>query len=228
MIPIEQIERRLAALEDALTERKLEGVKPDELRRTIVGFANSVREGQVGLLFVGVEDRTGRIVGVESPGAFVQRVQDTCTNVAYPAIEHQTHIIQRDDKTIVAVAIPPSSARPHFSGPAWIRDGARTIKAPPAVYEQLIASRNSVAGALQQIGREIVSIVSLNKPIGHPSHMENRYKEEHEGRIEAVDAQKVTFYLLGSGRLATEPLAHVTISRDDAKHRPRVIVRAPN
>ena|SRR5260370_41689791 len=47
---------------DNFTERKPKGAKRDELRRTIVAFANSVSEAQSGVLYIGVlNDGTSRV-----------------------------------------------------------------------------------------------------------------------------------------------------------------------
>lgn len=45
--------------EDNFVERKPEGVAPAELRQTVCAFANSVPEGRVGVLFIGIHDKTG-------------------------------------------------------------------------------------------------------------------------------------------------------------------------
>lgn len=60
---VEQLLARMKNPEDNLTERKLATFKPEELRRTIVAFANTVGESETGVLFVGVED-SGKLVGV--------------------------------------------------------------------------------------------------------------------------------------------------------------------
>ena len=44
----EELLSRLSTPEDNFTERKPEGVKREELRKTIVAFANSVRRGTLG------------------------------------------------------------------------------------------------------------------------------------------------------------------------------------
>jgi predicted HTH transcriptional regulator len=47
---------RLKSEEDNFVERKPDGVKRGEIRETIVAFANSLSEGQTGVLFIGVRD----------------------------------------------------------------------------------------------------------------------------------------------------------------------------
>jgi hypothetical protein len=69
--------RRLKDPEDQFTERKLEGVGAREFRKTIVAFANSVPEGQVALLFVGVGHR-GAIEGVNNPDSLQETIRLIC------------------------------------------------------------------------------------------------------------------------------------------------------
>ena len=49
----EELLKRLKDHEDNFTERKLEGAKSAELRKTLVAFANSVPEGRLAILFIG-------------------------------------------------------------------------------------------------------------------------------------------------------------------------------
>ncbi len=62
MTPSDLLER-LNDNEDGFTERKTEAAKPLEFRQTLVAFANSVPEGQLAVLFIGVANN-GKVVGV--------------------------------------------------------------------------------------------------------------------------------------------------------------------
>lgn len=71
-------EQLLAALvnrEDGFTERKPEGANSAELRQTGCAFANSVPEGRVGILFVGVHDKTGVNLGVNNSDEIQKRLR---------------------------------------------------------------------------------------------------------------------------------------------------------
>ncbi len=48
---------RLKNAEDNFVERKPLGVNAAEIRRSVVAFANSVRTGSIGVLFVGVHEQ---------------------------------------------------------------------------------------------------------------------------------------------------------------------------
>ena len=173
---MQNLEQRITDLEDALVERKREGAKPDEIRRALVGFANSVPEGDDGVIFFGVDDQSGIIIGVDGAAGLLKKIQGYCDADVYPAIRHQGHILSVSGKHVVAIVIPASTDKPHFAGAAYVRDGARTRRASEEQYAALIASRNSTAGALQRIGNATISIVAINKTLGRPGHLENGYR----------------------------------------------------
>ena len=54
---------RISHPEDGLTERKTEGAGERDFKETVVAFANSVPQGSEGVLFIGVADKTGEILG---------------------------------------------------------------------------------------------------------------------------------------------------------------------
>lgn len=59
--------------ESSFVERKPDHIKDREARKTVVAFANSTPEGQESALFIGVDNKTGRIVGVSDPDATQSR-----------------------------------------------------------------------------------------------------------------------------------------------------------
>lgn len=58
----EELKERLGDAEDAWTERKT-AAHSEDIRKTLVAFANSVPEGEEAILFVGV-DNQGNVLGV--------------------------------------------------------------------------------------------------------------------------------------------------------------------
>src|ERR1700737_3512877 len=55
--------------EDNFVERKPESVSKAELRQTVCAFANSVPQNREAVLFVGIEDRAGAVLGVKNTDA---------------------------------------------------------------------------------------------------------------------------------------------------------------
>lgn len=131
--------QRLNEQEDSFVERKSQGVKPEEIRQTLCAFANSLPDELVGLLFIGVDNASGLVDGVESPEAVQNRVVKAA-GYCYPEVICQTRVLAKDGRTIVAVIIQASRQRPHFAGPAYVRSGHTSPKASALQYEELIAS----------------------------------------------------------------------------------------
>jgi len=154
----EEIKRRLLDLEDGWTERKSQNVDRDDVRRTLVAFANSVPEAEEAILFIGVDDN-GTPIGVDNPDKTQKTVRqwgDWC----YPAIRHTSRVVESKGKHIVAVIVQPDHNRPHFAGPAYVRVGSETKEATEEIFDELIASRISKARPLLEAKRkgELVSV----------------------------------------------------------------------
>src|SRR5687768_10287308 len=122
------LESRLTAVEDNLTERKLEGAKSSELRRTLVAFANSAADDRPAVLFIGVQNN-GTIVGVSNPDAIQKSLRKLAEHDCYPPISIRSEVITSGTRHVVAVEVPLSSKRPHFAGGAYIRRGSESVVA---------------------------------------------------------------------------------------------------
>ena len=132
---------------------------------------------------------------------------------------------QRPGGPILAVSIPFSKDKPHFTGPAYVRRGSESVIASPELFEQLVNTRNSNCAAVQKLIGQIVSVQSLRHKLGDTRHIINSsYREHLECRVEAVNSQLIRLRILGSDRNVTEPLDHVTVSYDEEKHRSMLVV----
>jgi predicted HTH transcriptional regulator len=125
------LESRVGDLEDSFIERK-EGLHSnDEIRKTVVSFANSLLEGQTAVLFVGVAN-DGTVIGVSAGETekIQQRVRRVCEEDCFPAVAIRVaDVLTVDGKHAVAFEFGPSLNRPHFVGYAYLRIGAETVKA---------------------------------------------------------------------------------------------------
>ena len=54
---------RISHPEDGLTERKTEGAGERDFKDTVCAFANSVPASTEGVLFIGISDKNGEILG---------------------------------------------------------------------------------------------------------------------------------------------------------------------
>jgi hypothetical protein len=224
---IDDLIKRLCDHEDSFVERKLEG---DDLKRSIVAFANSVPAEKEGIIFVGIRN-DGKEVGVENPDALQKKIQKFCNDDCFPSIHFTTKILRRSETVVLlAIIIPASLARPHFAGPAFVRQGTKSVVASKELYEDLITSRNSKAGELLRYKGQAVTIVTQKNPLGRPAfagvHLGSSLHNQtftHTCRVEDVTPFFVRFKK--DDKYFTEPIQNIEISYDETQNRPLLIVR---
>jgi hypothetical protein len=193
--------------------------------RRIVAFANSVPANRIGLLFVGVAD-DGTILGVENPDKLQKSIRQAAERTCYPPIYVETEVLPTDPGPVVAVAVRSSVERPHFAGLAYVRRGSETVEASKDLFDQLVYSRLDKCRALQEMQGEVCRVVSVGKILGAvgPATLSTT-KAAADCRIEAVTPHFVTLSNVGAGVRFTELLESISISYDDARHMPLLIVR---
>ena len=217
--------QRLTAFEDGFTERKLEGANTAELRKTLVAFANAVPEGRTGILYLGI-NQTGKIIGVSDPDALQRKIRASAERDCYPPVSITSEVITADGKNVVAISVPFSTNRPHFSGPAFIRRGSESIEASEKLFEELIASRHSTAGAILRLKGKVITVIALQKILGSTENLrDSSYRATHECTIEDCTAHFVRLKDIARGCYVTEPLENVSVSNDEERHRPMLIVQ---
>lgn len=210
---IAQLRQRLAQSEDPWTERK-PAIKPSDegrdLRRTLVAFANSVREGEFAVLFVGAAN-DGRHPGVADADELQRKIDGIARQRCFPPIEHKPVVFTapglESEVTIVAVLIPASPHRPHFAGHAYVRRGSQTVESSAAMLNELIAGRTDPGRTLQTFrGRVLIRERSprglfLQYPgsIQHLDQHSVHVKEEATGNLWPVPLKQVEI-------LSTQPL----------------------
>src|SRR6266404_567202 len=133
---------RLRNSEDQLTERKEPGLSYEEVAKTIVAFANSLRDDQEGILFIGVANN-GAIKGVSHPDKSQQWISRIARETVFPPVPIEQHVLEVDDQSVLAVLVRRSYCGPHFAGPAYVRVGSQSVAASDTVFERLIAERLS-------------------------------------------------------------------------------------
>ena len=148
----EELKRRLSDFEDGWIERKEQGVSTEDVRKTLVAFANSVPDGEEAVLFVGVANG-GNITGVDNPEN-IQKTVSKASDGCYPSIKHTARVIDVNGQHIGAVIVQASHNKPHFAGLAFIRSGSQSKKVSEEDFDQLIASRISKARPLLEAMRK--------------------------------------------------------------------------
>jgi predicted HTH transcriptional regulator len=153
--------------ESSLIERKPDNFKDREARKVVVAFANSTPEGQEAVLFIGLHDKTGDVIGVANPDE-LQRKYGRALAECYPSITYRMHTLAFDGKIVVAIVVPSSSRKPHFAGAAYVRNGSQSILASDELYQELILSRTDKTRELLKFKRThtLFSVRGINYHLG--------------------------------------------------------------
>jgi hypothetical protein len=224
-MPHSSLIARLKNHEDNFVERKPEGVNASEIRQSVIAFANSVPVGTTAVLFMGIHN-DGRIQGVENPDKLQKTVREQCERVCYPPVAFSTAVLDIEGKAVVAVVVPPSQNKPHFSGPAFVRRGSESVAASPELFEELIASRNDKVAAIFRMRNALVSVICIQHKLGSTEQIaDTRYRALSECVVESCTPHIVRLKDIGSDRYVTEPIENVAVSYDEERHRPMLIVR---
>ncbi|HVS26879.1 MAG TPA: ATP-binding protein [Burkholderiales bacterium] len=216
---------RLKNHEDNFVERKPDGVNASEIRQTITAFANSVPPDSSGVLFIGVHN-DGKIQGVENPDKLQKTVREQCERVCYPPIAFASEVLNVDGKPVLAVVVAHSKNRPHFSGPAFVRRGSESVAASLELFEELIASRNDKVAAILRMRGGPITVICVQHKLGSTEHIaDQRYRTRSDCVVQSCDAHTLRMRDTGSDRNITEPLELVTVSYDEERHRPMLVIK---
>jgi ATP-dependent DNA helicase RecG len=128
MITKDQIKRLLHDLEADNVERTISTTDTDKFCRAICAFANDMPgRGESGYLFIGAEDKTGDIKGIEITDKFLQNLashRDSGQIVPLPSLTVTKESFPGGD--IAVVEVRPSDMPPvRYKGRTWIRVGPR-------------------------------------------------------------------------------------------------------
>ena len=143
--------------ENNYVERKTVSDKAGWLR-TAVAFANSAPIGAPAVLFVGMNnDGTFQQVVADHDWEKQQKTVSQELNRAYPPIFSVFKIVRDNDTgQCLAVIIPGSAERPHFTGKSYVRLGPETQEASENQFNTLIAERSNKAYRIMEwIGRQV-------------------------------------------------------------------------
>jgi predicted HTH transcriptional regulator len=207
VIPDEELRRRLADHEDGWTERKPKGVSTEDITKAIVAFANSLPDGQTAVLFIGLNDKTGAVEGVDDTDALQKNVRRAAEQRAYPPIHvgHNCRVFDEGGKKVVAVMVEASGNRPHFAGPAFVRVGTESLAASAQQFDLLIASRTSAA-------RLIIEAIQRGKEV-LVEVLKNRFdKPRLRCKVIECNPHYVVFQEVPNGNKVSGPLSRITAS----------------
>lgn len=222
----EQLLRRLADREDNYTERKPDGVRPEEIRQTVCAFSNSLTGGVTAVLYIGIHDKTGAVLGVDNSDTLQRRVREAIDR-CYPQItNYAMRVLDVEGKAVVAVTVGSSDNRPHFTGPAFVRRGSESVAASERLFQEMVASRNSKTARILGMRGSVISFQSIGHRIGDTTVITDRtYREGGECTVDDCDVHLVHLTLIDSGRHVTEPLEHIQIQYDAKRQRDMLVIK---
>jgi len=207
---------RMKNPEDGLTERKPEGAGSSDFKETIVAFSNSVPEGALGVLFVGVAN-SGEVLGCGGVESLEKSIARICENDCYPPITIRFECRAMDEgKPVLAVIVPHSTRRPHFAGHAFQRVGSQNRKADEPLYAEFIAARSTVGAKILANKGNVVQIKTVGKKLGNPAPLPPNYSEGGKFVIRDCDTHTVTLENISTNVRCVEQLENFSISADAA------------
>ena len=214
--------------ETSLVERKPEGVNKSELRRAACAFANSVPDGSEGVIFVGVHDKTGAATGISNIDSLQKKIHEALAEESYPPIEYSTQEVAFQDKSVLAVVIPASRRKPHFTGAAFVRVGSQTREASEEALRELLLSQvDKCREILRWKGKGLITVRMVDYKLGSKRPLGSRYYAGTECLIRDCTGHVVTLEEPASGNTYTESLNGIVIDYDNEKRRLMLIVSYP-
>jgi hypothetical protein len=214
---------RLNAPEDSYVERKSQGIKPQEIRKALTAFANSLPEGQHGVVYIGIGDK-GAVEGCDSPDALQKRVREAADE-CYPPIAPQCVALKVEGKDVVAVVVSASRDKPHFAGPAYVRQGSESVKASKRLFDEMVDVRHSTVAAIVRLKDSPITVYGLGHRLGQVMRVAGDYREAAECKVTACDAHTVTLQRLSDSWTFYEAVSRIELSVDGKMKRPALIVR---
>jgi ATP-dependent DNA helicase RecG len=129
----------LAQHEGKTLEFKRDVSAPENLLKTMVAFAN----GAGGVILIGVEDRTRRVLGIPDPTKTEELLANLVSDCIEPRLVPDVQIVPWRRSYVLAVHVFASSSRPHFlkrqgrERGVYLRVGSTNRRADPAQIDEI-------------------------------------------------------------------------------------------
>jgi hypothetical protein len=196
----EKLRAKLGQSEDPWVERK-ESFQADKILKTLVGLANSVPQGEeAAVLFIGASN-SGKHPGVMDADGAQKEINSLVKSRAYPEIIISMTVfsvlVDGNSKEILAVVIPASKQKPHFSGAAWVRKGSETVRASAEMFEELIASRHETVRVLQKHKGNRIALSMVSKPTKLRIEFWEGHLQEVSAKTVKVDTNEGGYHTFG-------------------------------
>jgi hypothetical protein len=209
---------RLTDEEDLFVERK-STPRAEEIRKTVVAFANGLPSSDTGVLFLGI-DNNGRPSGkIEDPDKTQRDVRNWLQECFPPIDGFRLCALTVDGQHVVAVEVSASRDRPHFTGRPWVRVGSETTQVlSRELFDRMIDDRNDLCWELRLWEGRPVSVVEEHNPeVGRRG-----WGPEMGATLVSINRFYLVYAIKGVRR--SRSLRRVMLERDTENDRPRLLV----
>ncbi len=152
---------RLRNPEDTFVERKTIADGRDWLK-TVVAFANSTPVGHPAVLFIGAKNDGTIEAHTQDLDSLQKKFSSRIKDKAFPPVYYLFKVIGDSGKQCLAVIVPGSENRPHFSGQSYVREGSKTVVASQPQFDRLIAERQAKPYKILRWKGKYVSVHYMN------------------------------------------------------------------
>ena len=218
----EELLARLQSGEHQFVERKPAAQK-DVIQRVAVSFANSVKSPREGVLFIGVDDKTGKPNGkLGDDLGKAQRDVRGYLDQCYPPIPYYMTLVNVEGQQVIAVVVTESSQTPHFTGKAYVRIGDSSIDVSGEKIQELVEERLSVVRDLRQWIGKTVTFASKIRVGSRLRSSIDEFWSEGDGQIESVTPYFIIWKQLASSTRSSVSLDEIKLTWDTKKDRLKV------
>lgn len=203
---------RMRNFEDHFVERKVVRDERD-WKKTAVAFANSAPTGLPAVLYIGVRDN-GQIETPQPNLDDLQKKFNAKMQSVYPRVPYILKIVSDGNQSALAVIVPGSDLRPHFTGLSYVRRGSQTFEASEEQFMEMLARRSSKAARILEWKDKNVTVMNRQRsPYG--------FADSYWGEPTEVRDCNEFWVTLQSGAAApaSVSLSQVELNFDDAKKR---------
>jgi hypothetical protein len=168
-------------------------------------------------------DDKGKPIGLTNTEKQQKKITELA-NGCFPPVQVIQRVISEQGSDILAVVVPASEQRPHFTGAAYQRFGSETKAAPQEVIDQWLEYRISKVKFILDWKEKLVTVRGIDpsgntKYTGHPN-----WPGMQECYVFDCNPFFVTLKLSSGGGIRTESLHFIELVMDDQHKRLMLLV----
>jgi hypothetical protein len=153
-------------------------------------------------------------------------IRNICENECYPPIWANITALSYDERTIIAVEVPYLKNKPYFAGQAYIRKGSETCNASEDLINELILHRLDKCRYIMKYKNDTWRVEAVGKMLGASIDLaDSRYHAAADCKIEEITPYYVRFKNISNSQYFSEEISFINISWDDARNKPKIVIR---